>query len=147
MHKYILTAVLSILASIASAEIVKVASPYSVAETIDRLETVVTGAGAKVFARIDHAKAAASIGDTLAPTTMLMFGNPKLGTPAMLADPLAGLVLPIRVLGYQDADGKVWLAYEAPADMLAQFDIPADAKVIAQITGALGKLTGKAVAK
>ena len=147
MKSLFVAAVLSVSASLASAEIIKVASPYSVDETLDRLEQVVAGAGAKVFARVEHAKGAAKIGEELAPMALLVFGKPQLGTPALQANPLAGLVLPARVLGYQDSDGAVWLAYENPADMLAPFDIPADAKVVVQLTKALGGLTGKAVAK
>lgn len=147
MKSLIIAAVLAVSASLANAEMIKVASPYSVDETLDRLEQVVTGAGAKVFARVEHAKGAASIGEELAPMALLVFGKPQLGTPALQANPLAGLVLPARVLGYQDSDGAVWLAYENPADMLAQFDIPEDAKVVAQLTKALDGLTGKAVAQ
>jgi len=147
MKTLFLSFVLAIAASVASAEMIRVASPYSVAESLDRLEQAVTGAGAKVFARVEHAKGAASIGQELAPMAVLIFGKPQLGTPAMQVNPLAGVVLPARVLAYEDADGAVWLAYENPADMLAPFDIPADAKVVMMMTKALGGLTGKAVAK
>ncbi|MDQ7071602.1 MAG: DUF302 domain-containing protein [Rhodobacterales bacterium] len=132
---------------IAKAEMVKVASPYSVAETLDRLETVVTGAGAKVFARVEHAKGAAMIGQDIAPMALLVFGKPEVGTPALVANPLAGVVLPARVLGYEDSDGKVWLVYENPADMFAQFGIAPDAPVVMTLTKVLGALTGKAVAQ
>jgi uncharacterized protein (DUF302 family) len=147
MKTLFLSFVLAISASFASAEMIRVASPYSVDESLDRLEQAVTGAGAKVFARVEHAKGAASIGQDLAPMAVLIFGKPQLGTPAMQANPLAGVVLPARVLAYEDSDGAVWLAYENPADMLAPFDIPADAKVVMMMTKALGGLTGKAVAK
>jgi uncharacterized protein (DUF302 family) len=147
MKTLFLSFVLAISASVASAEMIRVASPYSVDESLDRLEQAVTGAGAKVFARVEHAKGAASINQELAPMAVLIFGKPQLGTPAMQANPLAGVVLPARVLAYEDSDGAVWLAYENPADMLAPFDIPADAKVVMMMTKALGGLTGKAVAK
>jgi len=147
MKTLFLSFVLAISASVASAEMIRVASPYSVDESLDRLEQAVTGAGAKVFARVEHAKGAANIGQDLAPMAVLIFGKPQLGTPAMQANPLAGVVLPARVLAYEDSDGAVWLAYENPADMLAPFDIPEDAKVVMMMTKALGGLTGKAVAK
>jgi uncharacterized protein (DUF302 family) len=147
MKTLFLSIVLALSASVASAQMIRVASPYSVGETLDRLEQAVAGAGAKVFARVEHAKGAASIDQELAPMAVLIFGKPELGTPAMQANPLAGVVLPTRVLAYQDSDGAVWLAYENPADMLAPFDIPADAKVVVQMTKALGGLTGKAVAE
>ena len=147
MNKLILAAVMGVFATLANAEIIKVASPYSVAESLDRLTGVVEGAGAKVFARVEHAKGAKMIGEELAPEALLIFGKPEVGTPAMQMNPLAGLVLPTRVLAYQDADGKVWLAYENPADMLAPYDIPADAPIVMKLTKVLGALTGKAVAE
>jgi uncharacterized protein (DUF302 family) len=146
MFKFALAAVFSLCATLVSAEVIKVASPYSVSETLDRLEAAVTGAGAKVFARVEHAKGAASIGEQLDPMALLIFGKPEVGTAALQANPLAGVVLPARVLAYQDAGGKVWLAYENPADMLAEFDIPGDAKVVKVLTKVLGGLTAKAVA-
>jgi len=147
MLKFALAAAMSLAATITNAEMIKVASPYSVAESLDRLETAVEGVGAKVFARVEHAKGAKMIGEELAPMALLIFGKPEVGTPAMQMNPLSGVVLPARVLGYEDADGKVWLAYENPADMFAQFDIPADAKITMQLTKVLGMLTGKAVAE
>jgi len=147
MKKLILAALFSALATVSNAEMVKVASPYSVSETLDRLTEVVTGAGAKVFARVEHAKGAESIGEELAPMAALIFGNPKIGTSALQTDPLTGVVLPARVLAYEDADGKVWLVYESPADMFAQFDLPDDAPVIALMTRVLGELTAQAVAE
>ena len=99
-------------------DIVKVKANGDVASTMDALEAAVKGAGARVFARIDHAGGAEKAGLELAPSQVLIFGNPKLGTPAMQADPLAGLFLPMKVLVYEDADGQVWVTYEDPAEML-----------------------------
>ncbi len=143
----LLAALFSISATLASAGVIKVASPYSVAQTLDRLTKVVTGAGATVFARVEHAKGAASIGEKLPPMALLIFGKPQVGTAAMQINPLAGLVLPARVLAYRDKGGKVWLAYQNPADMLAPFGIPTTAPVVAKLTKVLGVLTAKAVAK
>lgn len=131
----------------ASAELVHKTSPHSVTETLDRLEAAVTGAGATVFARVDHAKGAASVGADLRPTQMLMFGNPKLGTPAILADQAAGLDLPLRVVAYADAEGVVHVVYHAPDALAQTHAIPADADVLAKMTGALNKLTDAAVAE
>jgi len=147
MKKLLFFTAFALCATLANAEIVKVASPYSVDESLNRLETVVTGAGATVFARVEHAKGAASIGEKLDPMALLIFGKPQVGTAAMQANPLAGVVLPARVLAYQDKDGKVWLAYQNPADMLAEFGIPAEAPVVVTLTKVLGALTAKAVAK
>lgn len=130
----------------ASAEMIAKTSPYSVAETMDRLEAAVTGAGATVFARVDHAAGAAKVDMELRPTQLLIFGNPKLGTPAMLDGQTAGLDLPLRVLAYADAEGVVHVAYHAPASLGTAHGLPADAPYLKMMTGALDKLTGKAVA-
>ena len=125
-------------------DIVKVKSFSDVASTMDRLESAVTGAGANVFARVDHAAGAASVGMDLAPTQVLIFGNPKIGTQAMQDDPLAGLFLPMKVLVYRDGAGQVWLAYEDPKEMFDDLAIADEAGYIKTMTGALGKLTAKA---
>lgn len=128
----------------AAADIVRVKAERDVASTADALQAAIENAGAKVFARVDHAGGAASVDLELPPAQLLIFGNPKLGTPAMQDDPLAGIFLPLRVLVYEDAEGT-WLAYEKPADMLGKLDgVATSAKYIEIMTGALGKLTGKA---
>ncbi|WP_135501650.1 DUF302 domain-containing protein [Roseovarius aestuariivivens] len=126
-------------------DILKVKAAGDVPATMDALQAAVEGAGATVFARVDHAGGAASVEMDLAPSQLLIFGNPKLGTPAMQDDPLAGLFLPLKVLVYEDADGQVWLAYENPKETLDDLGgISDDAGYIAKMQGALGKLTGKA---
>lgn len=146
MRKFIAATVLSVMAlpAWAGQDIIKVKASGDVASTMDALEAAVTGAGATVFARVDHAGGAAKVDLELAPEQLLIFGNPKLGTPAMQDDPLAGLYLPLKVLVYQDGDGQTWLAYEDPSEMLDDLNIPADAEYLKKMTGALAKLTGKA---
>lgn len=124
--------------------LVQVPSSHSVAQTMDALEAAVSAAGIGVAARVDHSAGAAKVGLDLRPEQVLIFGNPKIGTPAMQADPLAGLFLPLRVLVYEDAAGKVWLAYQDPAGMLAGTVVPADADYIKTMGGALAKLTAAA---
>lgn len=119
-------------------------SAHSVEETINRLVAAVENAGAKVVARIDHAAAASVTDMELRPTQMLMFGNPKLGTPAMIAAQTSGLDLPLRVLAYQDADGQVFVIYHSPADLARDHGIATDATVLKKMTGALDKLTNMA---
>lgn len=123
--------------------LIRVESAHDVKTTIDRLEAAVDGAGAKVFARIDHAGGAASVGMELAPATALIFGNPKLGTPAIQGAATMGLDLPLRVLAYEDG-GKTWLVYHDPAKVAALHGLPAGHPVIGKMSGALAKLTGKA---
>jgi len=129
-----------------AAEMVEKISPHTVSVTIDRLQAAVEGAGATVFARVDHAKGAASINVEMRPTQMLMFGNPALGTPAMLDSQTVGLDLPLRVVAYADADGQVHLLYRNPNTLAAEHGLPADAEYIMKITGALNTLTNKAIA-
>jgi uncharacterized protein (DUF302 family) len=91
-----------------------VASNYSPTETIRRLEQAVTTRGITILARIDHAAAAAKAGLALRPTKVLIFGNPKAGTPLMQAAQTMGIDLPLRALVWQDEDGKTWLGYNDP---------------------------------
>lgn len=133
-------------ASPAFGEIVRKTSPHSVAKTADRLEAAVEGAGATVFARVDHAAGVASVDAELRPTEMVMFGNPRLGTPALQAAQSAGLDLPLRVVIFEEADGAVTVAYHDPAELAQVHGISADSAVLEQMAGALGKLTDVAVA-
>lgn len=131
----------------AAAEVIDKPSPYPVAETIDRLSAAAEAAGATVFARIDHAEGAANHDLTLPPSQLLIFGNPKLGTPAMQDAPRAGLDLPLKILAWEDAEGQVRLSYHSPEDLAATHDLPSDAAYLTQITKALDTLTSKAVAQ
>ena len=86
-------------------------SKHTVPETLDRLETTLREKGVKVFARVDHSGEAEKVGLKMPPTQVLIFGNPKGGTPTMLAAPTAAIDLPLKALAWQDSDGKVWLSY------------------------------------
>jgi len=90
-------------------------SAFGVKETVDRLEGAIKAKGLTVFARIDHAAGAAAVDMPLRPTEVLVFGNAKGGTPLMEVNQSAGIDLPLKALVYQDADGKVWLAYNDPS--------------------------------
>jgi uncharacterized protein (DUF302 family) len=94
--------------------LVTIASKYPVKEAIDRLESALRGKGVRIFARIDHAAGAASVDMPLRPTEVLIFGNPKAGTPLMQANQTIGLDLPLKILAWQDAAGKAWLTYNDP---------------------------------
>jgi len=139
----VLAAAMAAVPALADGHMVRVEAAGSVAEAADRLEAAVDGAGAKVFARVNHGGGAASIDMELADAELLVFGNPKLGTPVLQADIRSGLVLPLRVLVYDDGGQTVFL-YEDPSAMLSGYDIPADVKSVGMMTGALGKLTGAA---
>ena len=91
--------------------IVRIKSAYSMPETIKRLKMDVADKGIMFFGEIDQSKLAADAGVTLRPSTLLVFGNPPLGTLFLTSDPDAGLDWPVRLLVYQDATGDVWVAY------------------------------------
>ncbi len=129
----------------ATADYVTMPSPNSVSETADALVAAIGEAGASVIARVDHAGAAGAAGMELPPSQLVIFGNPAVGTPAMQQDIRAGLVLPLRVLVYEDADGATQVFYEVPEDMVADFGIDPDSDAVTRIAGALGTLTAKAV--
>jgi len=94
--------------------LVTVPSVFGTKETVQRLEAAIKARGMSVFAHIDHAAAAAAAGLALRPTELLIFGGAKTGTPLMQANQAIGIDLPLKALVYQDADGKVWLAYNDP---------------------------------
>jgi uncharacterized protein (DUF302 family) len=101
-------------------------SKYSVPETLHRLETLLTSKGIKVFALVDHSGEAEKAGLKMPPTQLLIFGNPKGGTPAMLAAPLLAIDLPLKALAWQDANGQVWLSYNDPSYLQQRFGINED---------------------
>jgi uncharacterized protein (DUF302 family) len=102
-------------------------SPYAVAETLDRLEQVLKTKGVKVFARIDHAAEAQAAGLRLAPMQLLIFGNPKVGTPLMQAAPTLGMDLPMKALAWQDGTGQVRIGWNDPAYLVERHELDADA--------------------
>jgi uncharacterized protein (DUF302 family) len=111
---------------------------------MDRLVAAVEGAGATVFARIDHAAGATSVGLELVPNQVLIFGNPKLGTPMMRSAPSMGLDLPLKVQVYRDQGGTVRVIYRDMAGLAAEHG--ADSPAVAKAAGALNKFTDKAIA-
>jgi len=91
-----------------------VQSAHGPKETMDRLAAAVTSRGITILARIDHAAAAAAVGMTLRPTELLIFGNPKAGTPLMQADQTIGIDLPLKLLVWQDEEETTWIGYNDP---------------------------------
>ena len=111
--------------------LITVQSPYSASETIDRLESVVKAKGLLVFSRIDHSANATSVGMTLRPTILLMFGHPKGGTPLMQDRQTAGIDLPLKALAWEDEAGRTWLTYNDPASLAARHELSAQGKAAA----------------
>lgn len=127
--------------------IVRKQSAYGVYATIDRLKTILEEKGLTVFADIDHSAGAKRAGLDLRPTRLLIFGNPKLGTPLMQAAATAGLDLPQKALAYRNDEGKVWLIYNDPAYLQGRHAIEGQDDVLKKIGGALGKFTDAAVSE
>lgn len=94
--------------------IIDLACNRSVMETADHLESVLKARGIKVFARVDQAAEAKAVGLTMRPTVLLIFGDPKAGTPLMNRHPSVAMDLPLKALVWESADGKVWLSYNSP---------------------------------
>lgn len=109
-------------------------SSRSVAETLDRLQTAMQDHHLTIFARIDHSDLAQQAGLAMQPAHVLIFGNPKAGTPLMVASPLLALDLPLKVLVWQSNDGQVWVSSVNPAYLQARYTIPQ--ALIGNIAGA-----------
>jgi uncharacterized protein (DUF302 family) len=99
-------------------------SRHSVDETVQSLRAMLDAKGIKLFAMIDHSGEAAKVGMTMPPTKLLIFGDPKAGTPLMLASPSSAIDLPLKVLVRQDQDGSVAIAYNSPAYLGARHGLP-----------------------
>jgi uncharacterized protein (DUF302 family) len=105
--------------------ITRLTSPHAVAETVARLEALLKERGVMIFARIDFSGDAARAGLTLRPEQMLIFGNPKAGTPLMLSVPAAGLDLPLKALVWEDAEGRTQIAYNDPQYIIRRHGLDA----------------------
>ncbi len=123
-----------------SAEWITRESSASVTETANRLVAAAEGAGATVFARVDHAAGAEAVGEELPPTTLVIFGNPRLGTPILQADRRAGLDLPLRVLIWEE-DGATMLGYEDPDGLKDRYAVEGADEAFEAMRGALENLT------
>jgi len=106
--------------------IVDIPSPYSVPESISRVESLLKEKGLTVFARVDHSGEAEKAGLKMRPTQLLIFGSPKAGTPLMVAAPSLAIDLPLKALVWEDEQGKVWLSYNAPEYLQQRHGFPAD---------------------
>ncbi len=106
--------------------LIHLSSPYTVSETIARLQEIVKSKGIAILVLIDHSGDAERVGLKMNPTQLLIFGNPKAGTPLMVAVPSAAIDLPLKALAWQDAEGKVWLSYNSPEYLAERHFIPAD---------------------
>jgi uncharacterized protein (DUF302 family)/uncharacterized membrane protein YidH (DUF202 family) len=107
-----------------SVGIVNQASNHSVDETLEKLKRILQAKGVTVFAVVDHSGEAEKTGLKMRPTKLVLFGNPKAGTPLMLATPSAAIDLPLKILIWEDAQGKVWVSYNSPAYLQERHGFP-----------------------
>jgi uncharacterized protein (DUF302 family) len=117
--------------------LVQVASPYTVSETLQRLESVLAERGVRVFALVDHSGEAEKVGMKMRPTKLVIFGNPKGGTPAMMAAPTVAIDLPLKALVWEDENGKVWVSYNSPEYLQQRHGMPEDLIKNIAVAGAL----------
>ena len=99
-------------------------SRHSVAQTVEGLTAVLRAKGVTLFALVDHTGEAAKVGMTMPATKLLIFGNPKAGTPLMLAAPSVAIDLPLKILVWEDGQGRVWLSYNSPAYLQERHGVP-----------------------
>jgi uncharacterized protein (DUF302 family) len=123
--------------------LVKVSSAYSVEETLARIENALREAGVTLFCVVDHSGEAERAGLRMAPTKLVIFGNPAAGTPVMVAAPSVAIDLPLKALVWQDDGGRVWVSYNSPDYLRSRHGVPED---LVKNIGAAGRLIQKALA-
>lgn len=117
--------------------VIRIKSMHSVAETLNRLESALKNRGMTIFKRVSHSDGAAKVGLELRPTELLIFGNPKVGTPLMQCQQLVALDLPQKALVYEDEKGQVWYAYNDPEYIAYRHNVVGCDDVISKISKAL----------
>ena len=117
-------------------------SNHSVDETLERLKRTLKAKGVTIFAIVDHSGEAEKVGLKMPPTKVVMFGNPKAGTPLMLAAPSIAIDLPLKILIREDGKGKVWVSYNSPAYLQERHRVPQE---LMQSIAVVETLAAKAV--
>lgn len=115
-------------------------APYAFEEVLQRLRAAVQAAGAMIFAEIDHAQGAADAGLALRPTTLVLFGHPKGGTPLMQVQQTAGLDLPLKMLVWEDESGQVWVTCNEPRWIAERHGADPDGAPVAPLEGATKRI-------
>lgn len=110
-------------------------SKYSVDKTVERLQTILKEKSVAVFAVVDHSGEAAKVGMEMRPTKLVIFGNPKGGTPLMIAAPSVAIDLPLKALIWEDSDGNIWISYNSPEYLQQRHHFPPE--LIKNIAGAI----------
>lgn len=129
---------------VASEGMIDVKSSYGVKQTADKFEEILKSKGMTVFARVKHSDAAERVGVELRPTELIIFGNPKVGSPLMQCQQTVAIDLPQKVLIWQDEKDTVWISYNNPAFLKHRHKIQGCEEVLAKIENALAGLVQKA---
>jgi uncharacterized protein (DUF302 family) len=119
-------------------------SRFGPKETMDRLETEIRAQKMEIFARIDHAAGAAEVGLMLRPTELIIFGNPRGGTPLMQSVQTVGIDLPLKALVWEDASGTTWLSYNEPSWIAQRHGVANAEPVVSKMSAALSAMSRKA---
>jgi uncharacterized protein (DUF302 family) len=130
----------------ADTDLVTLPSAHGATETVARLKALLAKKGIEVFAHIDHAAAASKVGLSLRPTQVLIFGNPKAGTPLMQSRQTIGLDLPLRALVWEDESGKVWLSYRRVGELARQHRVAGRDEAVKALDDGLTALARAAAA-
>jgi uncharacterized protein (DUF302 family) len=123
--------------------IVKIPSHHSVDETVDKLNTILKSKGVTLFVLIDHSGEAEKVGLKMPPTKLLIFGNPKGGTPLMLAAPSTAIDLPLKILVAEDPQGKVWISYNSAEYLKERHGLPETLVTNIAVVQALASAAGE----
>jgi len=118
-------------------------SNHSVDETVEKLKAILQAKGVTLFALVDHSGEAAKAGLKMPATKLLIFGNPKGGTPVMLAAPSSAIDLPLKILVWEDAAQKVWLSYNSSAYLQQRHGIPQELLQNISVADALAAKAGE----
>jgi uncharacterized protein (DUF302 family) len=142
----VLLAFLAVSSPLMAAELVTKESPHSVGETLDRLEALLDQKGIGVMARIDHAANAERVGLELAPSQLLLFGDPAKCTLLMQEEAVIGIDLPMKALAWEDEDGVVWLAYVVPSSIADERGVTGVPDTVSAMDAGLNTLTDAVIA-
>lgn len=132
---------LTVLPAMAADGIVSVLSAFGVEETADRLETVLNEKGMTIFKRIKHSDGAHTVGIDLRETQLIIFGNPKVGSPLMECQQTVAIDLPQKALIWKDADANIWISYNDPRYLEKRHNISGCEEIISKIEKALAGIT------
>jgi len=146
--RYLLLTIVSVVfyssSAIAHDGLVQIKSSHDVKVTADRLEQVLNAKGMTVFIRINHAAGAEKVGKMLRPTELVIFGNPKIGTPLMQCAQSIGIDLPQKALISEDEAGQVWFSYNDPMYLAKRHEVKGCDEVLKKVSNALAKFSAKA---